>query len=256
MSRKKLESRIVAIHEGRWMELLREHGSSGDRTYTISPSEASSGSRWMTRGGLHEPCLSPRWANCQQHAAGPSGMTSDHLFPVLENEGDSELLCRVASLLSVEQVAHFWRQFRLGRMTPLSKPVGEREGGREGVERWRCLAEISGKDDREASHREGRSSHNSHALSTKAGCECVAHILQTFTDLEKDQILSFLRCFYQSPSTYLWEDEMGTQYVSQGEGGEQGDPFMPLLFALGQHRTLEAIHERMRPGEHLMAVST
>ena len=28
---------------------------------------------------------------------------------------------------------------------------------------------------------------------------------------------------------------------------------MPLLFALGQHRALEAIHERMRPGEHVMA---
>ena len=34
-----------------------------------------------------------------------------------------------------------------------------------------------------------------------------------------------------------------TQYISQGEGGEQGDPLMPLLFALGQHRALEAIHE-------------
>ena len=28
---------------------------------------------------------------------------------------------------------------------------------------------------------------------------------------------------------------------------------MPLLFALGQHRALEAIHERMRPGKHVMA---
>ena len=44
-----------------------------------------------------------------------------------------------------------------------------------------------------------------------------------------------------------------TQYISQGEGGEQGDPLMPLLFALGQHRALEAIHENMRPGEHVMA---
>ena len=33
-------------------------------------------------------------------AAGPSGMTSDHLFPVLENEGDSDLFVRVASLLA------------------------------------------------------------------------------------------------------------------------------------------------------------
>ena len=56
-----------------------------------------------------------------------------------------------------------------------------------------------------------------------------------------DQILSFVRCFYGIPSTYLWEDEMGvTQHIHQGEGGEQGDPLMPLLFALGQHSALVA----------------
>ena len=61
-----------------------------------------------------------------------------------------------------------------------------------------------------------------------------------------------MRCFYGSPSTYLWEDEMGiTQYISHGRG--VGRPLMPLLFALGQHRVLEAIHENMRPGEHVMA---
>ena len=48
----------------------------------------------------------------------------------------------------------------------------------------------------------------------------------------------FVRCFYGSPSTYLWEDEMGvTQSFPQGEGGEQGGPLMPMSFALGQHRT-------------------
>ena len=72
------------------------------------------------------------------------------------------------------------------------------------------------------------------ALSTKVGCECVAHILQTLTDLDGpatvlsidgigaydlisrsamlegllktdrgDEILPFVRCFYCSPSTYL-----------------------------------------------------
>ena len=89
-----------------------------------------------------------------------------------------------------------------------------------------------------------------HAL-TKAGCECVAHILQTITDMDSratvvsidgvgaydlisrnamlegllrteqgDQILPFVRCFYGSPSTCLWEDETGNvQDIPQGEGG-------------------------------------
>ena len=95
---------------------------------------------------------------------------------------------------------------------------------------------------------------------SKAGCECIVHILQALTDLDAnttvvtidgvvefdlisrnammecilkmedgDQIFPFVRCFYGSPSTYLWEDEMGvTQEIPQGEGGEQGDPFMPM----------------------------
>ena len=58
-------------------------------------------------------------------------MTSDHLLPVLENEGDSELLCRVASLLSVGQVPEtILEAIRLGRMPALSKPDGG--GGGEG----------------------------------------------------------------------------------------------------------------------------
>ena len=49
-----------------------------------------------------------------------------------------------------------------------------------------------------------------------------------------DKLLPFVRLFYGSPSTFLWEDELGTvNFVPQGEGGEQGDPLMPLLFSLG-----------------------
>ena len=106
------------------------------------------------------------------------------------------------------------------------------------------------------------------ALSTKARwCECVAHILQALSDRDPEatimsidgigafdlisrnsmlegllrmedgvQLLPFVRCFYGSPSTYLWGDEMGvTQHISQGEGGEQGDPPHALAVRIGQH---------------------
>ena len=69
-----------------------------------------------------------------------------------------------------------------------------------------------------------------------------------------DQILPFVRCFYGSPSTYLWEDEMGvTQSIPQGEGGEQGDLLMPLLYALGQHGALLAMQARLGAGEYVFA---
>ena len=48
-----------------------------------------------------------------------------------------------------------------------------------------------------------------------------------------DQVLPFVLCFYGSLLTYLWEDDVGNpQDIAQGEGGEEGDPIMPLLFAL------------------------
>ena len=124
-----------------------------------------------------------------------------------------------------------------------------------------------------------------YALSTKAGCECVTHIVQALTDQDAnatvvtvdgigaydltsrsallegllrmedgDQILSLARCFYGSSSTYLWEDELGnTQKIPQGEGGEQGDPLMPMFFSLCEPPALEAIQRRLIDGEKLLA---
>ena len=52
-------------------------------------------------------------------------------------------------------------------------------------------------------------------------------------------MLPFVSQFYNSASTCLWEDEWGaTHEIVQGEGGEQGDPSMPALFAVGQHRAV------------------
>ena len=64
----------------------------------------------------------------------------------------------------------------------------------------------------------------------------------------------FVRLFHSEPSAYLWEDAEGVVHtIHQGEGGEQGDPLMPLLFSVGQHDALSAIHEGMRVHERLFA---
>ena len=125
-----------------------------------------------------------------------------------------------------------------------------------------------------------------YALSTRAGCECIAHALQGLTDVDPsttiisidgisafDQIsraamldglmnverggkvVPFVRMFYGSPSSYLWDDASGvTHTIPQGEGGEQGDPLMPLLFSLGQHSALVAIQEDLYDNEFLFAL--
>ena len=121
------------------------------------------------------------------------------------------------------------------------------------------------------------------AFATRAGCECVAHALQGITELNPlatvtsidgtsayDLIsrrvmmqglhdvdhtaVPFVSMFYGTPSRYLWEDDAGTTHtIVQGEGGEQGDAMMPLLFALGQHPALEAVQRHLADGEFIFA---
>ena len=69
-----------------------------------------------------------------------------------------------------------------------------------------------------------------------------------------DSVLPFVFQFYSEPSQYLWEDDTGdTHLIEQGEGGEQGDPLMPLLFSLGQHSALQSLKSFLLPGEQLFA---
>ena len=123
---------------------------------------------------------------------------------------------------------------------------------------------------------EGATAPFQYALSAKAGCECVAHALKALSELNPEatvlsidgisaydlisrramltglagveggaQVLPFVNLFYGQPSYWL-EDSMGTVHeVAQGEGGEQGDAMMPLLFALGQHPVLEALNRQL-----------
>ena len=60
--------------------------------------------------------------------------------------------------------------------------------------------------------------------------------------------------FYGRPSEYLWEDAEGEVHsIAQGEGGEQRDPMMPLLFAMGQHHALDTVSRSLREDEKLLA---
>ena len=67
-------------------------------------------------------------------------------------------------------------------------------------------------------------------------------------------LLPFMRAMYSDPSRYSWRDAAGTQHVIvQCEGGEQGDPLMPLLFTLGIHDALEETKDALEDGEELLA---
>eukprot|EP00973_Karenia_brevis_P058796 8188317-Karenia_brevis.AAC.1 len=64
-------------------------------------------------------------------------------------------------------------------------------------------------------------------------------------------MLPFVRLAYAQPSSYAWVGDDGEiQFVEQGEGGEQGDPLMPLLFSLGIHDALARARECLKEDEH------
>ena len=123
------------------------------------------------------------------------------------------------------------------------------------------------------------------ALQTRAGTDAVGHVLRAMTDASEDvvvlsldgigafdhikraailtklsqcqglqELLPYVRLFYARQSKHLWTDDEGnTHEILQGEGGEQGDPLMPALFALGQHDALAAASANLAPGERLLA---
>ena len=68
--------------------------------------------------------------------------------------------------------------------------------------------------------------------------------------------LPVARQFCGSPSNYIWVDDAGVVHdIAQGEGGEQGDPMMPLLFSLGQHAALIAVQSQLAAHERVCSRS-
>ena len=56
------------------------------------------------------------------------------------------------------------------------------------------------------------------------------------------------------PFVRVWQDEAGNFHeIRQHEGGEQGDPLMPLLFSLAIHNALNEAKQEMWDGEELFA---
>ena len=215
-------------------------------------------------------------------APGPSGMICEHLRPLLENPRDSHRFFLMAEQLAQgvapEAAIH---AVRVGRLTALRKPDGGVRGIVAGDVVRRLIARTMAQQMTDAVKL--ATSPYQYALSTRAGCECISHVLQGLTELDYNATvlsidgisafdlisrgamlqalrdvspaaLPFVRQFYGNPSRYLWEDDEGVVHeIDQGEGGEQGDPLMPLLFSLGQHAALRAVQRQLLPGELVFA---
>ena len=96
-----------------------------------------------------------------------------------------------------------------------------------------------------------------------AVCKCRAFYQEAwafkFLGLRADRMLihitPFIRKFYGSDSTCLFYDERGCGHtVFQAKGGEQADPLMPGLFAVGVH-ALQEVASALQPLSFLDVMS-
>ena len=217
-------------------------------------------------------------------AAGPSGTTTEHLRVLLDDEESAQLLYDAAQCLASGDIPQdILRGLRLGRMVALQKP----DGGVRGLVMSDVFRRLVGR----TLAQQFSGPFNTfcapfqYALSARAGTEALARAVRIASEangrttvlsidgvgaydhisrscmlqgLQSDPSLAtlspYVRQFYGEPSTYLFYDEAGAAHeIQQGEGDEQGDPLMPALYAVGQHRALLQVHSELQAGENLFA---
>ena len=197
-------------------------------------------------------------------------MTVEHLRPLLENQRDAERLWMMGQELANASVPDEIIQIqalRVGRLTPLLKPSG---GVRTSFVVW-LPARLPPVETATAPFQ--------YALSTCVGTEYVYHVLQALTDNDEratilsvdgigafdlisresmmrglleveggGKVLPFVRQFYGSFSTHLWEDEEGTvQFISfHPSRWEQGDPHACTVL-LGSAQSIGSSAESLGP---------
>ena len=196
----------------------------------------------------------------------------------VRDDRDTHLLFQMGEQLATARIPPgIHGTLRLGRLTALQKP----RGGVRGIVVGDVVRRLVGRTMAQQLGKvvEAATAPHQHALSTRAGTECVAHVLQVpttivsidgvgaYDSISRKAMLEALMAmpggseaplhvtlFYGQPSRYLWEDESGNvHHKHQGEGGEQEDVLRPLLFSLGQHSPLEAVRARLINGERLFA---
>ena len=170
-------------------------------------------------------------------------MTSDHLRPVLESSRDLHTLFKVAESLSSGQIPpNAATTIRRGRMTALKKDGG----GVRGIVVGEVIRRVTARTiaQKLGPAVEMCTSPFQYALSTRAGCECIVHVLQSLTEWDPlatvtsidgisaydsisrkamvegltrvpggGAVLPSVHLFFAEPSSYVWEDENGTVHT-------------------------------------------
>ena len=111
-------------------------------------------------------------------------MTADHLRPLLDNERDTRLLFAMGEQLSrAETPRNINEVIRLGRMTALQKS----SGGVRGIIVGDIVRRLVGRTMAQQMSNAVKAAMApfQYALSSRAGRECIAHALQTISELQQ-----------------------------------------------------------------------
>ena len=207
--------------------------------------------------------------------AGPGGCTYEMLQVCLDDVELLQMLTSAAEDFARAAVPRVvFKAFQKANMTALLKRDGGVRGFATGTSFLRLVAKsLARQFSKEV---EGACAPFQFALSTKAGTDCVGHVIRALTDANStttvlsvdgmgtyDRVfggdhvvqvalltsaawpLPFVRAMYSEPSHYTWRDDSGNLHdIVQYEGGEQGDPLVPLLFSLGTHDAMSEAKRR------------
>ena len=217
-------------------------------------------------------------------APGPSGLTTDTLRILLDDDAAATNFLRVAQKLAQASVpAGIASAIGLGRMVALTKPNGRVRGIVVGDVLRRLVSRCLAQQYAQPIHTACQP--HQFALATRSGTEAVVHALTAVTEAnpthtilsvdgigaydnisrnsmlqglrevpEANRCLPFVNMFYAGPSQYIWHSGTGEAHIiSQAEGGEQGDLLMPALFSLGQRSAFRTIQDQLLPNESLLA---
>ncbi len=213
-----------------------------------------------------------------------AGMRYEHLRVLIEDDDAWDLFVRMAQdFARAEAPASVLQALRLGRMTALQKDNSQVRGIVAGSILRRLVCKTVAAQFSEDFLQ--RTAPFQFALQTKAGTDALAHAVRLLTDLDPDAVvvsldgvgafdhvkrsaffdkllaceelrplLPLVSALYGSQSRFLWTDDSGEQHViEQGEGGEQGCPLMPALFALAQHDALVEASGNLLPSERIFS---
>ena len=139
-------------------------------------------------------------------AGGPSGMTSEHLRIVLDSPSCTSLLCEAASQLAQGHIPdEVVRAIRLGRLTALQKP----DGGVRGIVVGDVFRHLVARTIAQQYAKLGEAATHpfQHALSTRAGTECVTHIVQALTSADREATILSIdgTSFPEMPCSEGWQ---------------------------------------------------